>query len=48
MIINLLQVDDLDQIDEVLLDEATAWFDCMRQLLAEVHRITDTAITAQP
>jgi hypothetical protein len=48
MIINLLQVDDLDQVDEVLLDEATAWFDCMRQLLAEVHRITDTAITALP
>jgi hypothetical protein len=48
MIINLLQVDDLDEVDEVLLEEATAWFDCMRQLLAEVHRITHTAITAPP
>jgi hypothetical protein len=44
MIINLLQIDDLDQVDEMLLEEATAWFDCMRQLLTEVHRITDSGM----
>jgi hypothetical protein len=48
MIINLLTVDDLDQVDQVLLEEATALFDYMRQLLAEVQRITNTAKTAAP
>jgi hypothetical protein len=44
MIMRLLQVDDLDQADEVLLEELAAWFDCMRQLLDEVQRITGTEI----
>jgi hypothetical protein len=44
MINRLLQVDDLDQADEVLLDELTAWLDCMRMLLDEVQRITGVEI----
>jgi hypothetical protein len=44
MIERLLQVDDLDQSDEVLLDELTAWFDCMRELLNKVQTIIGTEI----
>jgi hypothetical protein len=44
MITNLLQVDDLDQVEEVLLEEVTAWRDCTCQLLGEITRITGSAI----